>query len=112
MSQQGQLFRLRRTGREGEPCSTFLASSLRRASRHCAGRSAANYALRRRGIPDGAGGPEWQRQQALPKTRWCPAMATATKHVSHPPFARGCDRTAWKLEDRARRREANGGGQR
>jgi ubiquinone/menaquinone biosynthesis C-methylase UbiE len=30
-------------------------------------------------------------------------MATATKEVSHPLFARGFDRTAWKIEDRGQR---------
>jgi ubiquinone/menaquinone biosynthesis C-methylase UbiE len=30
-------------------------------------------------------------------------MATATKQVSHPLFARGFDRTAWKIEDRGQR---------
>jgi ubiquinone/menaquinone biosynthesis C-methylase UbiE len=30
-------------------------------------------------------------------------MATATKGVSHPLFARGFDRTAWKIEDRGQR---------
>jgi ubiquinone/menaquinone biosynthesis C-methylase UbiE len=30
-------------------------------------------------------------------------MAAATKEVSHPLFARGFDRTAWKIEDRGQR---------
>jgi ubiquinone/menaquinone biosynthesis C-methylase UbiE len=30
-------------------------------------------------------------------------MATAVKQVSHPLFARGFDRTAWKIEDRGQR---------
>jgi hypothetical protein len=38
-------------------------------------------------------------------------MATTTNQVSHPPFERGCDRTAWKIEDRGQRREINGGDQ-
>ncbi len=38
-------------------------------------------------------------------------MATATKQVSRPRFARRCDRAARTIEERDRRRESNGGGQ-